>query len=47
MSFYQSSNEELLDGLEVCGLGGGKTKERYRGGEKPGPFPKQRLKIDK
>ena len=47
MSSYQSPNEELLDGLEICGLGGGKTKESYRGGEKPGPFPKQRLKIDK
>ena len=44
---YQGSNEELLDGLEVCGLGGRKTKEGDGNGKKPGPFPEKRLKKDK
>ena len=41
---YQSPDEELLDCLEVCGLGGRKTKECDRDGQKPGPFPEKRLK---
>ena len=44
---HQGSNEELLDGLEVCGLGGRKTKEGDGNGKKPGPFPEKRLKQDK
>ena len=41
---YQSSDEELLDGLEVCGLCGRKTKEGDGDGQKPRPLPEKRLK---
>ena len=47
LSQYQSSDEELLDGLQVGGLGGRETKEGDGNGKKPGPFPDKRLKQEK
>ena len=44
LPLYQSSDKELLDGLEVGGLGGREAKEGDWNGEQPGPFPEKRLK---